>query len=122
MTDLCDHPKEAASRHKVVRCAGADVSGAELASHHHHSHQPPQLHRGSRDRRRSSSSDGGGAGESGGAGRGGGEALPVVVDHELLLREAPGLVLAQDLCHAGAADACAVAEVWFGSCLLHPAL
>ena len=115
VTDRCDHPKEAAGRAKAVRCAGADAGGAELASphhnhhshsHHHHHSQPPALHRGSRERRRSSASSDGGGGGGNAA-----EARPAAVDHELLAREAPGLVVAQDLRHAGAADAAAVAEV-----------
>jgi hypothetical protein len=75
VTHLCDHPKEASSRHKVVRCTvDCTAPGAADAL--------------ARD-----------------CGSG------VSVDAELLAREGPGLVLAQDVSHACSADAQAVAEV-----------
>lgn len=73
MTDQCDHPKEASSRHKVVRCsADCTADGVSIR-------------------------DDGLRGLS--------------VDAELLAREGPGLVLAQDVSRSGSADAQAVAEV-----------
>ncbi len=81
VTDQCDHPKEASSRHKVVRCS-ADCTG-------------------------------GGCAEGGGPPLGPREGGPprLSVDAELLAREGPGLVLAQDVSRSGSADGQAVAEV-----------